>query len=99
MLPRLAAMVSRTITGIRNFFCSAMDRTSMVNGTKVISATSLVISMLKKKHRKMKSADSIRRECTWVKSMVPSRVKTPMEENPRTTAIRENKRASTRKSI
>jgi len=64
MLPRLAAMVSRTITGINACRWSAIDSTRIVKGTKVIRATSLVISILKKKQRKTKRAASVRRECT-----------------------------------
>ena len=58
MLPRLAATVCRTMTGISRFCCPVMDRTRTVNGTKVISATSLVISMLRKKHRNTRTAES-----------------------------------------
>ena len=49
ILPRLAAIVCKTMTGIIISFRSAIDRIITANGTKVISATSFVISMLEKK--------------------------------------------------
>ncbi len=53
MLPRLAAMVCMAIKGRTSLrLCSSPIISSTVNvkGTKVMSATSLVISILKKKH-------------------------------------------------
>ena len=50
MLPRFAAIVCITMTGISSSSKAAILSTVMANGTKVISATSLVITMLEKKH-------------------------------------------------
>ena len=54
MLPRLAAIVCRQTTGVRSFLPDASGScpsTAKENGTKVRSATSLVISILQKKHK------------------------------------------------
>ena len=58
MLPRLAAMVWSTTTGSTNGSMPAILRTAMAKGTNVINATSLVIAMLKKKHRNTSTADT-----------------------------------------
>ena len=44
--------------GISRFCWPVMDRISTVKGTKVMSATSLVMSMLRKKHRNTRTAES-----------------------------------------
>ena len=49
MLPRLAAMVCMVTTGIIFSFFPTISKITMVNGTKVISATSLVMIILEKK--------------------------------------------------
>ena len=60
MLPRLAAMVCMTTTGMARTFSPAKARTSRAKGTKVMRATSLVTAMLVKKGRKMRIASSCR---------------------------------------
>ena len=49
ILPRLAAMVCKTIIGINKFCFSHFPKIIIVKGTNVISATSFVINILEKK--------------------------------------------------
>ena len=58
MLPRLAAAVCRTAIGTTSFSWPAIFNTAIPKGTKVISETSLVITMLHTKGRKT-STDSM----------------------------------------
>ena len=60
MLPRLAAIVSIT-TRVITFSCfPIMRKISRVNGTKVISVTSLVMIILQKKHRSTSVTERLR---------------------------------------
>ena len=76
------------------FFCSIwhIRRSRMPNGTKVIRATSLVISMLQKKHREIRSRATIRSEFTCRRRLVPSQSNTPHSRRPATISIRQNSR-------
>jgi len=63
MLPRFAAIVCRTITGIMSSGSPAILRIRMENGTNVIRDTSFVISMLEKKQSAVRVKASWRVEC------------------------------------
>ena len=58
ILPRLAAIVTSTIVISSCFFLPHIMNSSIANGTKVMSATSLVMNMLEKKHSITSTADS-----------------------------------------
>ena len=74
MLPRFAAMVCKTIVGTRS---SLPSRIVIANGTKVSSATSFVMAMLKKKQRKTRVPISIQIFFTDDKSFCASKSKNP----------------------
>lgn len=57
-LPRLAATVCNAIIGILNLSVPVWAVSISVSGTKVISATSLVISIAAKKHTPTSTAAS-----------------------------------------
>ena len=78
ILPRLAAMVWSATTGMRSSFPPAMERIITAKGTKVISATSLVISMAEKKQRAVNSRQSCRVVCMRERSFVPRYWNRPM---------------------
>ena len=80
ILPRLAATVCITITGTRSFrsVSPPMRRsTTMVNGTKVISETSLVMNMLKKKQSPHRISTMELRRFTRLSSSCARRSKIP----------------------
>lgn len=91
MLPRLAAMVCRTTTGISLSSRRIIFSSSMAKGTKVISATSLVMNMLEKKHRRTRSISSCRRLCMRIRRLSPIWWKNPMAWSPAMVAMRQNK--------
>ena len=99
MLPRFAAMVCRTITGIISSVRPAMFKIRIAKGTKVIKATSFVISILEKKQRAVR----VRISCLVLfkpeSREEPRNWNSPISFRPATTVIRENKSASVRKSI
>ena len=99
MLPRLAASVCSATTGISSFSCSAMRRTVMANGTKVISATSLVIAMLQKKGRKTRTAIICRVFFVRRSRTLPQYANSPSRCAPFITAIRLNRSASVSQSM
>ena len=57
ILPKFAAIVCNTTVSGICFSLPAVDSTSIANGTNVMSATSFVIIMLEKKHRKISTAE------------------------------------------
>ena len=90
ILPRLAAMVCITTTGMTRWVCPARESTSRAKGTKVMRATSLVTAMLTKKGSRMSTPSSCR--VVWVRSSMarPRRKNSPCRCRPAITAIREN---------
>ena len=98
MLPRLAAMVCMVTTGIARRVSPAMPSASSAKGTKVISATSFVTSMLAKKHKKIRQASSWRLVPVRLSSHSPARWNRPAPCRAAITAIRQKSRASVRVS-
>ncbi len=102
MLPRLAAMVCMATRG-RASLClcspSVMASTVKVKGTKVISATSLVISMLEKKLSSKSTSTRPREPFTFPKSLLAIHPNTPIFCNPAMTLIKQNRIASVRTSM
>ncbi len=99
MLPRLAASVSRTSVCTRAFSLPVICRnTSSVNGTRVISVTSFVRNMLNPKHSRTSRRAMSRSEVTFRKRTSVRTRNVPAMRSPATTAIRENRRPSTRQS-
>ena len=78
ILPRLAAMVCSTITGIICFLCPVIVRINMARGTKVIKATSFVIHIEEKKHSSTSTKVMDLTLATRVSSFFDSRTKTPV---------------------
>ena len=99
MLPRLAATVCNTTTGMARSFRPQRSRARRAKGTKVIRATSLVMIMLVKKHSSTSVSASWRLLWTLPKSLSVSRSNSPARWNPRTSSISENNSPSTRRSI
>ena len=102
ILPRFAAsvciMITRSIHFLLNF-SSILCMIVIVNGTNVISATSFVITMDKKKQRKTRTNATPATVLVRASSFSASRSKNPSFRKPATTVIRQNKTASVRKSI
>ena len=96
MLPRLAATVSTTTRVSTRSSRPSIRNTSRVKGTKVMRVTSLVITMLQKKHSSTSTADRLRRLPARRSRVWPSRSNTPRERKPATTTIRQNSRARVR---
>ena len=96
MLPRLAAMVSSTTTFRTRSSSPIMRNTRMVKGTKVMSVTSLVITMLHPKHRSTMVTESLRRLPALFNRDCPRKSNTPRLLNPATMIIRLNSRARVR---
>ena len=94
MLPRLAASVWQTTTGTIRSLRFTIRSSSRANGTKVIKATSLVISMLEKKHRRIRSCSSCLSEWIRSSSNSPSCRKKPMFWRPVVAVIRPKSRIS-----
>ena len=91
-LPIFAATVCRAIVGTASRSCPDILSTAIPNGTKVIRATSFVMTILKKKGRKT-SAKSICDEVrVFLKSLSPRKTKSPPPEKPCMTAISEKRR-------
>ena len=99
MLPRLAAAVWRITVGKIRRRSPASSRIWRVKGTKVISATSLVMSMEEKKGSNTSSSCSRRTFFSPASSRWDSTRNTPQRCSPATTAIRHSSRHSTRRSI
>ena len=99
ILPRFAAIVSRTITGISFSIYPTIVKRVMVKGTKVISDTSFVMSIELKKQRLTITnvnplVDFIRPDI-----VTPNFLNTPNFLTPATISIKQNKRLNTRKSM
>ena len=76
-----------------------MPSTTTAKGTKVSSATSLVISMEEKKHSATSTADMSRRFPARSQRKWARAVKLPALRSPATTTIRQYSSARVRKSI
>ncbi len=98
-LPRLAATVSRTTTGMFRAPRPARSSVIRVSGTKAINATSLVMTMEEKKHSSASSAARLRAERARPSSAADRRGSNPVLARPETAAIRQKSSASVRKSI
>ena len=96
MLPRFAAMVCSTTTGISSFCCPAMVSTITAKGTNVINATSLVMSMLPKKHSAVSKRHSSPVFRIFPRNRSPRYRNSPISCRPAITSIRQNSSASTR---
>ena len=99
MLPRLAAMVWSTTRGARYSVRPISPSTRTANGTKVMSATSLVTTMDTKKGSSTRARLTRRIRRSPASNRWASTAKTPHSCSPATTAIRQNRRVSTRQSI
>ena len=89
ILPRLAATVCITTTGTTSFSCPASRSTTSAKGTKVISETSLVTTMLQTNGRKTSTSIIPRLVRVWCSSPLPRNSNSPAFWNPFMTAIRE----------
>ena len=98
-LPRFAATVCNTMTGTASLPVPVCSVSNSVNGTKVISATSLVISIAAKKQTPISTAASVRVFLTFCSSHAITRSKSPACPSAATTSISESSSASTRQSI
>ena len=96
ILPRFAAMVCNTITGIISCSRPVIRRTRTVNGTKVKSATSLVIHMEVKKHKNTSTRYNWRKVFTFSSNFPATAAKNPVLLKPSITVIRQNSNARTR---
>ena len=98
-LPTFAATVCRT-TVMRIGFCSLQrENTTIVSGTKVIRATSLVIAIELKNVRPTKREETCLGVWAKRKSTVETLVKKYMFRNPATTSISAKRQPSTFQSI
>ena len=102
ILPRFAAMVWRVITGTIHLVSTsspAIPRTVSVIGTNVMSDTSFVMNMLKKKH--INASTNVTAMSDPIRFIMPfaTMLKIPCCENPATTVIRQNRIASVLKSM
>ena len=102
MLPRFAAMVSRTTAGISQFFrvlSGILSKQFSVRGTSVIRLTSFVINMLRK------NAARTRTVTVPAIPLLPATRRPAMTENtprlrtPAMTVIRQKRRPRVRKSM
>ncbi len=99
ILPRFAASVSNTSVCTSAFSLPVICRnTSRVKGTRVISVTSFVKNILNPKQSSTSSSAMTRMEFTFRSRNSVSTRNVPAVRSPATTAIRENKRPSTRQS-
>ena len=99
ILPRFAATVSKVTSGISR--CGLFERVSIIieKGTKVISATSFVITIDEKKHSRLRIRHRLREFFANESSLEASILKIPSLLNPAMTAIRQKSRARVRKSM
>ena len=99
MLPRMAATVCRTTTGTIRSLLFAILRTSIANGTKVSSATSLVMNMAQK------NGSSTSRRQSTLTLLSPPRMRWARILNtlhflrPATTAMKQNRMHRVRTSM
>ena len=99
MLPRFAAAVCSTTSGMASRSHPAISSTTSPKGTKVMRATSLVTSMLTKKGRKVSTSSICRVVESRPSSPAPSASNTPCPCRPLLTAIRLNSRARVSQSM
>ena len=95
MLPRLAAMVCNVITGIKRLVLPVSVSSITANGTNVISATSLVMNIELKKHKKTSIRARPRVFFACLRSREPRAANIPVSLKPATTSIRQKSRAMT----
>ena len=93
------ATVSRVIKIIALSFLPIKLSIISVNGTKVISATSFVISIEEKKHKRHKTILNEEKRFTYLKSFSARSEKTPILLSPAVTAIKLKSKESVLKSI
>ena len=98
-LPRLAATVCNAIIGILNLSVPVWAVSISVSGTKVISATSLVISIAAKKHTPTSTAASRRVSLIRRSRAAVTASNSPACPSAATASIKAAKSASTRQSI
>ena len=82
------------MTGIILCSSPAILRTVIANGTKVISATSFVMSMLEKKHNKTRAAYICLLPLTFSNSLTPTKWNSPILWNLAMMIIKLNSSAS-----
>ena len=99
ILPRFAASVCNTASGTASLSSFAERRTIKPNGTKVISDTSFVTSILRKKGRKTSTSIILRDVFAFFKSLPARNENTPALWKPFITAISENSKARVSQSM
>jgi hypothetical protein len=99
LLPRLAATVSRTTSGINRSFLPEIARMITENGTKVINATSFVIIIDEKKHSRLSIRHRLREFVANARSFEASILNIPSLLKPAITAMRQKRRERVRKSM
>lgn len=99
MLPRFAAIVCKTTTYIINSDFLIFESNKIEKGTKVNNATSFVINMLKKKHKKTKMPHKALQDFTFEHKNSPQKSKILQSFNPAQTVIKEKSKNKTLKSI
>ena len=99
MLPRFAATVSRTTRGMSSFSQPESFNATIVNGTKVMSATSFVITIEEKKQSRQSQRVRLRDVVARRSSFDARKRKTPRPPRPAITAMRQRSRARVRKSM
>ena len=97
-LPRFAATVCATMIQTRDFSSCAMPSTTMLNGTKVRSATSFVMSIAEKKLSAVSVSPMARTVFVRVQSLWASAENSPASRSPATTTMRQYNSASVLKS-
>ncbi|BCJ99224.1 hypothetical protein bsdcttw_22650 [Anaerocolumna chitinilytica] len=99
ILPRLAAAVSKTTVKISLSINPDAVNKIMVKGTKVISATSFVINIEEKKHRRVSTKHSVLAFLKRGMTAKASASKRPMLFRPEMASIRLKRRERVRKSM
>ena len=98
MLPRFAAAVWSTTTRLRSPGRSARVNTAAVKGTKVMRATSLVMSMEEKKLSSTSASPRRRTLRALPQRRSAMRENSPARVSPATTVMRQYSRARVRRS-
>lgn len=89
ILPTFAPIVIKVTTRIACFSAFAIIKTEIAKGTKVTSATSLVISIAEKNVRDIRTRTNPRSVLTLLRRFAPMLLKTPIRWNPQTTIIKQ----------
>ena len=98
--PQFAATVCNTTVSMMYFPETPSERSNVIaNGTNVMSDTSFVTNMLKKKQRNTSTPQRPRTVFTFAQSTLPSVTNTPHRRKPATTVIKLNKSASVFQSM